>query len=39
MPKMKVDPERYIVQADGKELRAMPVGKEGVGIAQGSFVY
>lgn len=37
MPKMKVDPERYIVQADGVELKAEPA--ERVPLGQPFFIY
>lgn len=37
MPKMKVDPERYIVEADGVEMKAEPA--ESVPLAQRFFLY
>ena len=37
MPKMKVDPERYIVEADGVELKAEPA--ERVPLGQPYFIY
>lgn len=37
MPKMKVDPERYIVEADGVEMKAEPAEK--VPLGQGFFLY
>lgn len=36
-PKMKVDPERYIVEADGVEMKADPA--ETVPLSQGFFLY
>lgn len=36
-PKMKVDPERYIVEADGVEMKAEPA--ETVPLGQGFFLY
>ena len=37
MPKMKVDPEAYTVEADGKVLRAEPA--ETLPLGQGYFVF
>lgn len=37
MPRMRVDPETYVVEADGKVCAAEPAGR--VAIAQGDFVF
>lgn len=37
MPRMRVDPERYTVEADGVEMRAEAAG--GLPLTQGYFVY
>lgn len=37
MPRMRVDPETYVVEADGKVCAAEPAGR--VAIAQGYFFF